>query len=75
MKIKRFFRQHLLHLNAEMVTNEKTYKRILIIKDFTDVNDVDGAKEYIRENYNRIKIKAKQIMENGIQHTKNDLDP
>ena len=51
---------------------EKAYKKIPIITDFTDEEGNDRMKEQIQENYNRIKADVRQIVADELERIKND---
>ena len=60
-------------VDAEKVKREeKAYKPIPVITDFTDENGKDCMKEQIQENYNRIKIDVRQIVADELQRIQND---
>ena len=60
-------------VDAEKVRREeKAYKPIPVITDFTDENGKDCMKEMIQENYNRIKADVKQIVADELQRIQND---
>ena len=46
---------------------EKAYKPIPIITDFTDSEGNDCMKEMIQQNYNRIKAEVKQIVSDELE--------
>ena len=51
---------------------EKAYKPIPVITDFTDENGKDCMKEMIQENYNRIKADVRQIVADELERIQND---
>ena len=51
---------------------EKAYKPIPVITDFTDADGKDCMKEMIQENYSRIKSEVKQIVADELQRIQND---
>lgn len=51
---------------------EKAYKKIPIITDFTDADGNDRMKEQIQENYNRIKAEVKQIVADELKRIADD---
>ena len=51
---------------------EKAYKPIPIITDFTDSEGNDCMKEMIQQNYNRIKAEVKQIVSDELERIKSD---
>ena len=60
-------------VDAEKVKQEeKAYKKIPVITDFTDEEGNDRMKEQIQENYNRIKADVKQIVADELERIKND---
>lgn len=48
--------------NERVAAETKTYRKIPVITNFVDENGVDRMKEQIKENYDRIKAEAKQIV-------------
>ena len=60
-------------VDAEKVKREeKDYKPIPIITDFTDEDGMDRMKERVQENYNRIKEDVKQIVRDELERIAND---
>jgi len=60
-------------VEAEKVKREeKDYKPIPIITDFTDEDGMDRMKERVQENYNRIKEDVKQIVKDELERIAND---
>ena len=60
-------------VDAEKVKREeKAYKPIPVITDFTDEEGNDRMKEQIQENYNRIKSDVKQIVADELQRIQSD---
>ena len=60
-------------VDAEKVKQEeKAYKPIPVITDFTDEDGKDCMKEMIQENYNRIKADVRQIVADELQRIQND---
>lgn len=60
-------------VDAEKVKREeKAYKPIPVITDFTDENGKDCMKEMIQENYNRIKADVRQIVADELERIQND---
>ena len=51
---------------------EKAYRPIPVITDFTDADSRDCMKEMIQENYSRIKSEVKQIVADELQRIQND---
>lgn len=58
--------------NERVLAETKEYKKIPIITNFVDDNGVDRMKEMIKENYDRIKAEAKQIVVEELQRIKDD---
>ena len=59
--------------DAEKVKQEeKAYKKMPIITDFTDEEGNDRMKEMIQENYNRIKADVRQIVADELERIKSD---
>ena len=58
--------------NERVAAEMKEYKKIPIITNFVDENGVDRMKEMIKENYDRIKAEAKQIVAEELQRIRND---
>lgn len=69
---QKIFHAEILVDNEQVAEEEKAYKEIPVIVDFTDENGINQMKEQIQENYNRIKVEANQIVEDEIQRIKND---
>ena len=60
-------------VDAEKVKREeKDYKPIPVITDFTDEDGTDRMKERVQENYNRIKEDVKQIVRDELERIAND---
>ena len=60
-------------VDAEKVKREeKAYKKIPVITDFTDENGNDRMKETVQENYRRIKEEVKQIVQEELGRIAND---
>ena len=60
-------------VDAEKVKREeKAYKKIPVITDFTDENGNDRMKETVQENYRRIKEEVKQIVQEELERIAND---
>ena len=60
-------------VDAEKVKREeKAYKPIPVITDFTDEDGKDCMKEMIQENYNRIKTDVRQIVADELERIQND---
>ena len=60
-------------VDAEKVKREeRAYKKIPVITDFTDEEGNDRMKETIQKNYNRIKADVKRIVADELERIKND---
>ena len=51
---------------------EKAYKKIPVITDFTDEDGNDHMKETVQANYRRIKEEVKQIVQEELERIAND---
>lgn len=58
--------------NERVAAETKAYKKIPVITNFVDENGVDRMKEMIKENYDRIKAEAKQIVADELERIRND---
>ncbi|WP_080904067.1 conjugal transfer protein MobC [Parabacteroides sp. Marseille-P3160] len=58
--------------NERVAAETKEYKKIPVITNFVDENGVDRMKEMIKENYDRIKAEAKQIVVDELERIRND---
>lgn len=58
--------------NERVAAETKEYKKIPVITNFVDENGVDRMKEMIKENYDRIKAEAKQIVTDELERIRND---
>ena len=58
--------------NEQVATETKAYRKIPVITNFVDENGVDRMKEMIKENYDRIKAEAKQIVADELERIRND---
>ena len=58
--------------NERVAAETKSYKKIPVITNFVDENGVDRMKEMIKENYDRIKAEAKQIVVDELERIRND---
>lgn len=58
--------------NERVSAETKEYKKIPIITNFVDENGVDHMKDMIKENYDRIKAEAKQIVADELNRIKDD---
>ena len=62
-------------IDSEKVRREeKAYKPIPVITDFTDSDGRDCMQETVLENYNRIKAEVKLIITNELERIKNNPD-
>ena len=60
-------------VDAEKVKREeKAYKKIPVITDFTDGDGYDRMKETVQANYRRIKEEVKQIVQEELERIAND---
>lgn len=60
-------------VDAEKVKREeKAYKKIPVITDFTDEDGNDRMKETVQANYKRIKEEVKQIVQEELERIAND---
>ena len=69
---QKIFHAEIVVDHEQVAAEEKAYKEIPIIIDFTDENGIDRMEEQITENYNRIKAEVRQIVEDEIERIKND---
>lgn len=53
-------------------SEEKAYKKIPVITDFTDGDGNDRMKETVQANYRRIKEEVKQIVQEELERIAND---
>lgn len=60
--------------NERVAAETKAYRKIPVITNFVDENGVDRMKKQIKENYDRIKAEAKQIVADELERIKNDPD-
>ena len=58
--------------NERVSAETKAYRKIPVITNFVDENGVDRMKEMIKENYDRIKTEARQIVADELQRIRND---
>ena len=58
--------------NERVAVETKAYRKIPVITNFVDENGVDRMKEMIKENYDRIKAEAKQIVADELARIKAD---
>lgn len=58
--------------NERVSAETKAYRKIPVITNFVDENGVDRMKEMIKENYDRIKAKTKQIVADELERIRND---
>ena len=69
---QKIFHAEIVMDNAKVAAETKAYKKIPVITSFLDDNGVDRMKEQIQENYNRIKMETRQIVENEMIRLKGD---
>lgn len=58
--------------NERVAAETLGYKKIPVITNFVDENGVDRMKEMIKENYDRIKAEAKQIVADELERIRSD---
>ncbi|NDV66100.1 conjugal transfer protein MobC [Bacteroides sp. 224] len=58
--------------NERVAAETKMYRKIPVITNFVDESGVDRMKEMIKENYDRIKAEAKQIVADELERIRND---
>ncbi len=58
--------------NERVAAETNAYRKIPVITNFVDENGVDRMKEMIKENYDRIKAEAKQIVADELERIRND---
>ena len=69
---QKIFHAEIVVDNAKVAAETKAYQSIPVITDFTDENGVNRMKDMIKENYDRIKAEAKQIVADELQRIKDD---
>lgn len=69
---QKIFHSEIVVDNERVSAETKEYKKIPVITNFVDENGVDRMKEMIKENYDRIKAEAKQIVVEELQRIKDD---
>ncbi len=69
---QKIFHAEIVVNNAKVTAETKNYKKIPVITSFVDESGVDRMKEQIQENYNRIKVETKQIVEDELARIKAD---
>jgi DNA-binding transcriptional regulator YbjK len=69
---QKIFHAEIVVDNERVAAETKAYRKIPVISNFVDENDVDRMKEQIQENYNRIKAETKQIVADELQRLKAD---
>ena len=69
---QKIFHAEIIIDSEKVRREEKAYKPIPIITDFTDAEGNDRMREKIQENYNRIKAEVKQIVKDELERIKND---
>ena len=68
---QKIFHAEIIIDSEKVRREEKAYKPIPIITDFTDAEGNDRMREKIQENYNRIKAEVKQIVKDELERIKN----
>lgn len=58
--------------NEQVSAETKEYRKIPVINNFVDKNGVDRMHVMIKENYDRIKAEAKQIVADELERIRND---
>ncbi len=58
--------------NERVAAETKAYRKIPVITNFVDENGVDRMKEMIKDNYDRIKTEAKQIVADELERIRSD---
>ncbi|MBF0577168.1 conjugal transfer protein MobC [Dysgonomonas sp. GY617] len=69
---QKIFHSEIVVDNERVATEAKAYKKIPIITNFVDKNGLNRMKELIKENYDRIKAEAKQIVIEELERIKGD---
>lgn len=69
---QKIFHSEIVVDNERVAAETKVYKKIPVITNFVDENGVDRMKEMIKENYDRIKSEAKQIVVDELERIRND---
>ncbi|MFR1814146.1 conjugal transfer protein MobC [Dysgonomonas capnocytophagoides] len=69
---QKIFHSEIVVDNERVAAETKEYKKIPVITNFVDEEGVDRMKEMIKENYDRIKAEAKQIVVEELQRIKGD---
>ncbi|NDV56813.1 conjugal transfer protein MobC [Bacteroides sp. 519] len=69
---QKIFHAEIVVDNERVAAETKAYKKIPVITNFVDENGVDRMKEMIKENYDRIKAEAKQIVADELERIRND---
>lgn len=69
---QKIFHSEIVVDNERVAAETKAYKKIPVITNFADENGVNRMKEMIKENYDRIKAEAKQIVADELERIRND---
>lgn len=69
---QKIFHSEIIVDNERVAAETKAYKKIPLITNFVDENGVNRMKEMIKENYDRIKAEAKQIVVDELERIRND---
>lgn len=69
---QKIFHAEIIVDSEKVSREEKAYKKIPVITDFTDEEGYDRMKEMIQENYNRIKSDVRQIVKDELERIAND---
>lgn len=69
---QKIFHSEIVVDNERVAAETKEYKKIPVITNFIDENGLDRMKEMIKENYDRIKAEAKQIVVEELERIRND---
>lgn len=69
---QKIFHSEIVVDNERVAAETKAYKKIPVITNFVDENGVNRMKEMIKENYDRIKAEAKQIVVDELKRIKDD---
>ncbi|SBW00540.1 conjugal transfer protein MobC [uncultured Dysgonomonas sp.] len=69
---QKIFHSEIVVDNERVAAETKAYKKIPVITNFIDEDGVNRIKEMIKENYDRIKAEAKQIVVDELERIRND---
>ncbi|WP_418895131.1 conjugal transfer protein MobC [Limibacterium fermenti] len=69
---QKIFHAEIVVDNERVAAETKAYRKIPVISNFVDDQGVDRMKEMIKENYDRIKAEAKQIVADELERIRND---